>query len=120
MKKTLLCVLICLMGCFLCSACGNPKIPDPAGIMEPTQALYDGLNKLETQDVQPKEDLLDQAQYCIVVDDGFGMQGFVSQYCQSYRAALDAVSSVSMGSTRNCLCASDVQSNSSVSKVPSG
>lgn len=120
MKKTLLCVLICLMGCFLCSACGNPKIPDPAGIMEPTQALYDGLNKLKVQDVQPKESLLDQTQYCIVVDDGFGMQGFVSQYCQSYRAALDAVSSVSMGSIRNCLCASDVQSDSSVSKVPSG
>lgn len=118
MKKTLLCVLICLMGCFLCSACDRHKIPDPVGIMEPTKALYDGLDKLKPQEVTPRTSILGQEQYCIVVDNGLGMKGFISQYCQSYRAVLGAVSSVSMGNTRNCLCASDVQSGSSVSKVP--
>jgi len=117
MKKTLLCVLICLMGCFLCNACGNPKIPDPAGIMEPTQALYDGLDKLKPQEVQTKKSTLDQEQFCIVVDDGLGMKGFISQYCQSYRAALGAASSVSIGSPRTCLCASDVIKGSSGTKI---
>ena len=120
MKKTLLCVLICLMGCLLCSACGPTGIPEPAGIMEPTQALYDGLNKLNPQEVPKKTSTLGQEQYRIVVDDGLGMKGFISQYCQSYRAALGAVSNVSMGNPRSCLCASDVLSGSSVSKVPGG
>ncbi len=118
MKKTLLCVLICLMGCFLCSACNPVRVPDPEGIMEPTQALYDGLAKLAPQKVGPKTSALGQEQYYIVVDDGLGMKGFISQYCQSYRAALGAVSDVSIGSARNCLCASDVQRGSSVSKIP--
>ncbi len=118
MKKTLLCVLICLMGCLLLSACGPQKKPEPVGIMEPTQAFYDGLDKLKPQEVQPKQSTLGQEQYCIVVDDGFGMKGFISQYCQSYRAALSAASGVSIGNPRSCLCASDVQSGSSVSKVP--
>ncbi len=118
MKKTLLCVLFCLMGCFLFSACGSHPIPDPEGIMEPTQALYDGLDALKSQELQAKTSLLGQEQYCIVVDDGLGMKGFISQYCQSYRAALGAASSVSIGNPRTCLCASDVQRGSSVSKVP--
>lgn len=118
MKKTLLCVLFCLMGCFLFSACDIEKIPDPEGIMEPTQALYDGLDALKPQELQEKTSLLGQEQYCIVVDDGLGMKGFISQYCQSYRAALGAASSVSISNPRTCLCASDVKSGSSVSKVP--
>lgn len=108
MKKTLLCVLACLMGCFFLSSCGGNPIPDPEGIMEPTEALYTGLDQLKPQETQTQASDSDQKEYCIVVDDGFGMKGFVSSYCLSYRAAIGAVTSVSISSNRTCMRASDV------------
>ena len=108
MKKTLLCVLICLMGCFLYTACGPVDIPDPEGIMEPSQALYAGLDSLTPQETDVRTDKLGQESFRIVVDDGFGMKGFVSLNCQSYRAAIGAVNSISINHTRTCLRASDI------------
>ncbi len=108
MKKTLLCVLACLMGCFFLSSCGHHSIPDPEGIMEPTEALYAGLDQLNPQKAQTQTNNLGQEEYCIVVDDGFGMKGFISPYCLSYRAAIGAVTSVSISSNRTCIPASDV------------
>ena len=76
--------------------------------MEPTQALYDGLDALKPQIAEPRTDTLGQESFRIVVDDGFGMKGFVSFNCQSYRAAIGAVNSISINHTRTCLRASDV------------
>ncbi len=111
MKKTLLCVLICLMGCFALYGCGKPETPEPYGIMEPTEALYGGLDLLEPQSAKAQSDRTEQVRYDIVVDDGFGMKGFVAQYCMSYRAALSAVSSVGIGAECTYLRASELLIN---------
>lgn len=108
MKKTLLCALFCLMGCFVFSACGIPSTPEPKNIMQPTQALLDGLDLLNPIGISKQEDRLGQESYFIVVDDGFGMKGFVSPYCQSYRTAITAISGVSMSSESACVRASDL------------
>ncbi|MBA4347693.1 MAG: hypothetical protein C0413_02450 [Clostridiales bacterium] len=108
MKKTLLCALLCLMGCFFLSACVKPPIPPPKNIMQPTQALFDGLDLLEPQAIPMHENLLGQESYYIVVDDGLGMKGFISTHCQSYRAAITAVSGVSMSSESTCVRASEL------------
>ena len=120
MKKTLLCVLICLMGCFLCSSCKLPQIPEPEGIMEPSQALYTGLDSLTPQETDARTDKLGQEPFRIVVDDGFGMKGFVSLNCQSYRAVIGAVNSISINHTRTCLRASEILNQTSESAIPSG
>ena len=119
MKKTLLCVLICLMGCFLYTACGPVEIPDPEGIMEPSQALYAGLDSLTPQETDVRTDKLGQESFRIVVDDGFGMKGFVSLNCQSYRAAIGAVNSISINHTRTCLRASDILNRTAGSNTSS-
>lgn len=107
MKKTLLCVLVCLMGCFFLGGCDFTKIPDPYGIMEPTQELYEGLDQLiNPQGPQEKASMLTKERYTIVVDDGNGMKGFVSSFCLSYSAAISAVANVSMSSERACYRAS--------------
>jgi len=108
MKKTLLCVLLCLMGCFFLSGCGIPELSEPKNIMQPTQALFDGLDLLNPSGVSKQENRLGQERYYIVVDDGLGMKGFVSTYCQSYRAAITAISGVSMSSESTCVRASDL------------
>ena len=107
MKKWLLCVLFCLMGCFVLTACGGTEIPDPYGIMEPTQALRDGLSLLKPLQVSEAQAAPAQPEYCIVVDDGFGMKGFVAPYCMGYRAAISAVTSVSINRARACYRASE-------------
>lgn len=113
MKKTLLCVLFGLMGCFVLSACSPTKIPDPYGIMEPTQALSEALSLVKQTAAATQQSATAQADYCIVVDDGFGMKGFVSPFCMSYRAAISAVTSVSINSTRACYRASEFPALSS-------
>lgn len=107
MKKTLLCVLVCLMGCFFLSGCDFTKIPEPYGILEPSQALYEGLDQLKPQGPETKTASPSQERYSIVVDDGFGMKGFVAPFCMSYRAAISAVTSVSISAERACYRASD-------------
>jgi hypothetical protein len=107
MKKTLLCVLLCLMGCFFLSGCDFTKIPDPFGIMEPTQALYDGLDQLKPRGPQEKAQQPAQERYTIIVDDGSGMKGFVSPNCMSYRAVITALTSLSISSERACYRASE-------------
>lgn len=82
--------------------------------MQPTQALFDGLDLLNPDGIAKQENRLGQESYYIVVDDGLGMKGFVSNYCQSYRAAITAISGVSMSSESNCVRASDL-----VSEYPS-
>ncbi len=108
MKKTLLCVLLCLMGCFFLSGCVKPPIPEPKNIMQPTQALFDGLDSLNPKGISKQDNQLGQERYYIVVDDGLGMKGFVSTFCQSYRAAITAISGVSMSSESTCVRASDL------------
>ena len=114
MKKTLLCVLFCLMGCFFLSACGPVGIPDPYGIMEPTSALYEGLNLLKPGDAQAQTGTAAEGRYSVIIDDGFGMKGFVHQSCMSYRAAISAVSSVSMSKDFTSSRASEFLSGSVV------
>ena len=109
MKKTLLCALFCLMGCFFLSGC-TEKIPEPYGIMEPTKPLYDGLDLLKPQPQQAQTSTLGQEKYTIVVDDGYGMKGFISTFCLSYRAAIAAATSVSMSHESECMRASDLLS----------
>jgi len=109
MKKTLLCVLFCLMGCFFLSACGNPKVPEPYGILSPTKALYERLDLLTPQATKSQASTSGQVEYCIVVDDGLGMKGFVSPFCMSYRAAITAAMSVTISDEHTCLRASDVE-----------
>ena len=109
MKKTLLCVLLCLMGCFFLSGCQG-KVPEPYGIMEPTEALYEGLDLLKPNAAQAQNDAQTQETYTIVVDDGFGMKGFISTFCLSYRAAITAATSVSMSHESTCIRASDLLS----------
>ena len=113
MKKSLLCVLLCLMGCFALSACGDTGIPDPYGIMEPTQALREGIGLIKPQKTEPTGNTQAKTEYCIVVDDGLGMKGFVAPFCMSYRAAISAVTSVSINSARACYRASEFPSISS-------
>lgn len=108
MKKTLLCVLLCLMGCFFLSGCVKPKTPEPKNIMQPTQALYDGLDLLKPQEITAQKDTLGDESYRIIVDDGFGMKGFVATHCQSYRAVITAIAGVSMSSESSCVRASDL------------
>ena len=108
MKKPLLCALACLMGCFFFIACVDGKIPEPRGIMQPTTALYEGLDQLKPQIVQPETETGGAQKYCIVLDDGFGMKGFIAAQCMSYRAALSAITSVSMNHERVCYRASDL------------
>ncbi len=111
MKKTLLCVLACLMGSFFFTGCGPGTIPDPAGIMQPTTALVQGLDQLKPQIAQTRADTSGQTKYCIVLDDGFGMKGFIAPQCMSYRAALAAVTGISMNHERVCYRASDLVAN---------
>lgn len=108
MKKTLLCVLFGLMGCFFLSACGKPPIPDPENIIQPSQVLFDGLDTLNPTGIAKQQDQLGQERYFVVLDDGLGMKGFVSTYCQSYRTAITAISGVSMSSESTYVRASDL------------
>lgn len=108
MKKTLLCVLFCLMGCFLFSACVPPAVPEPYGIMQPTDALFVGLDQLKPQAVSVQTSTLGQESYYIVVDDGFGMKGFIAQHCTSYRAAISAVTSIGINRAHVTVRASEL------------
>ena len=110
MKKTLLCVLFCLMGCFFLGGCVPAKIPDPYGIMEPTAALFSGLDLLKPQAKQAQTSMAGQETYTIVVDDGLGMKGFISPFCMSYRAAIAAATSVSMSRESDFIRASNLLS----------
>ena len=90
MKKTLPILLCCLVvGFALCACRGETKPAEPYGIMTPTKTLYGGLDQLkETKDEQmPSTNPVD---YRIVIDDGSGMLGFISNHCTSYRAAIAA------------------------------
>lgn len=90
MKKTLPILLCCLViGLALCACKGVTKPAEPYGIMTPTNALYDGLDQLKepSDDRAPSADSVD---YRIVIDDGSGMLGFISNHCTSYRAAIAA------------------------------
>ena len=91
MKKTWLILLCCFAACLALGACGREKSPEePYGIMTPTKALYEGLDLLKAPK-QASQSSSDPFSYRIVIDDGSGMQGFVSTYCTSYRAAIAAV-----------------------------
>lgn len=96
------------MGCFFLSACVKPSTPEPKNIMQPTDALFAGLDRLKPQAIPVQTSTLGQESYCIVVDDGFGMKGFVAPYCLSYRAAITAATSVSISSASTCIRASDL------------
>ena len=98
------------MGCFFLSGCARGKIPDPYGIMAPTEALYQGLDLLKPQPQQAQASALGQEKYTIVVDDGLGMKGFISTFCLSYRAAITAATSVSMSHESECIRASELLS----------
>ncbi len=113
MKKTLLCVLCSLMACFALSGCEIvKKVPDePYGIMSPTQALYDALELLKPQ-VDTTAGKAENIDYCVVIDDGFGMKGFTSQFCSSYSAALSAVMDVTISGDHNYIAASKLLSGS--------
>lgn len=108
MKKTLLCALCGLIACFAMSACSPGAVwpSEPYGIMAPSQALYDGLDMLKPQTQQTA--YTGETEYCIVIDDGSGMKGFVSRFCSSYRAALTTVMNVSIGGERTFLRASQL------------
>ncbi len=108
MKRTLLCALCGLIACLAMSACAGPTPPgEPCGIIEPTQALYDGLDLLKPHAAQTA-DAEGKTEYCIVIDDGSGMKGFVSEYCFSYGAVLTAVMDVSIGGQRTYFRASEL------------
>lgn len=96
------------MGCFFLSGCVKPKTPEPKNIMQPTTALLDGLKSLTPEEVKAQEDTLGDESYRIIVDDGFGMKGFVATHCQSYRAVITAIAGVSMSSESTCVRASDL------------
>ena len=57
MKKTLLCALCCLMVIFALGACAGKKVPkEPISIMEPTQALFDGLDNMEAHEDEEEDE----------------------------------------------------------------
>lgn len=108
MKQRVLCVACCLLLLFGLAACGVAEPEEPVGIINPTQELLLELKKLKPRTTDAEEGTSDDANYCIVIDDGSGMKGFVSDYCTTYSAALSAVMSASMNSARNYYTASDI------------
>lgn len=98
------------MGCFFLSGCVKEKTPEPYGIMQPTEALYAGLDLINPETQAAESSTAGQETFTIVVDDGLGMKGFISTYCLSYRAAITAATSVSMSHESVFVRASDMLS----------
>jgi len=108
MKKRVLCVACCLLLLLGLTACGAAEPEEPAGIMNPTRQLLSALEKLKPHAVETEAGTSGDTSYCIVIDDGQGMKGFVSEYCTTYSAVLSAVMSASMNSARSCYTAGDI------------